>query len=1424
MSESITFPVTVSTARGKQDVAVRCHPDTAMSEVLRALWEHVGEAASDMPPAFAGAVPLNPKAPLSICGLRPGDAVSFGAPLEHRRGQVSTALELAVVGGLSAGPRHPVDDREITVGRGDEVRFSLEDPEASRGPKVSILPTTAGFTAENRGSSNPVRVAGRPVPEREQLLEGELLQIGQSLLCLRSSTRPDAHLEDRAGSASRFVNRPPRLRPPNVPPVLSAPAQPTYRDKPRLSVAALLLPAVLGGVLAYIQKNLIFLLFALGGPVLAGANVLSDLRSIRRAKRVGDARYEEASQAFSVQLDAALRAEERMRREDHPDPAAVVATAEGPGRRLWERNVDDDDFLVLRLGLADQPAYLEVQGWAPASVTAVPVTVELADAETGGVLGIAGPRRERAAVARALFCQAAVLHPPQQLHMALLVPGADPSAWDWAKWTPHLRQDTAELNLAVATSEADTRRLLATLLELARRRDEAARSRHGDEGPASPVHLVLLEGSGQLLKDPALHELTRLGPHVGIFMVCLDDDERRLPNACRAIARLSDQGAGIKLELRRHDQTIADVHPDGLTLERAEAATRALAALEEVEPGGEDGVSLPGLVSHLDLLRLPEPDAASLIDRWDAAQPQRCQATIGLAATGPFTIDLDRDGPHAVIAGMTGAGKSVLLQALVLGLALEQPPEHLNFLLVDFKGGAAFEAFRSLPHQVGMVSDLEAGLVERMLRSLQAEIDHRKRTLAAGSARDIHHYWAMARHRPDMPVLPRLVVVVDELAELDDEFRDSRQRLVQIGRVGRSLGVHLVLATQSPEGVISEQLRQNTNLWLCLRVRKEQDSLSVIGSPEAAGIAGSAKGRAYARVGSDPLVAFQTAVLEVPDATGATETVTVREFALARRLGAQQQDDLRESSAPDDKPDRLGTLLAAIVSAQELRSGARARQPWLPPLPDVLLLRDLPRDAGAAGPAWGLRDLPEKQSQPPLVLDFASTPHLLIVGPPRSGRTSALLALAVATGQSSGSAQIYGLDFAAQQLTVLEGLPHCGGVVSGDDRESVRRFLQFLTSSIVQRQISDESRPDVLVLLDSYDSFHERSMDEDSGELVELLDQLLRIGPGQGIHFAITAGQKGSVRLGGIIPHRLVLRPTTREDAGAFGLPSSSVMPGARQGRGVWTPDLSEAQVALVAQDPAWAAQSSAIRALSQSLPPVASPPALVEPLPVQAAWTNTPRNGSGRDDVAFAVGGVPLGPVPVSLAALGGSFVVAGRQGSGKSTALLAVLAALEGTPVGDSRLLLLSPRPSALRGYARWRGACRTIDNLPEIEQQLPAMLESEDRPTVLVIDDADLLADPALSASLEAYVRDAQGRQALFLAAGDLTRMEMRQYGWLHDARQQETGLLLRPRAAADGRVLYLNLPRGIGGPNEPPGRGILAVRGETQAVQVMLPPGL
>jgi S-DNA-T family DNA segregation ATPase FtsK/SpoIIIE len=1189
---------------------------------------------------------------------------------------------------------------------------------------------------------------------------------------------------------------------------------------------------VLGVALYALTGYPTMLLFAALSPVMALATFVEERRTGRRGYTRGTRDYRQRLVSLRDELEQERARDVRRRRANAPSAAELLRRAQNREPGLWERRAGDADFLSLRLGSADRPASLSVRlepggsealrreveqlaEWY-ATVPSVPVATPLAEL---GVLGLCGPEGRVGALGRWLVAQAAALHSPRELVLAAAVAPERLAEWEWLKWLPHTHAETAPLAPLLASGREGARELVEALAELVRARRSEAESAYGGAAQR-PLPAVLVVLDEAVAPDRALvAEALGYAADAGVAAVWLGRERRDLPGEARGIVELDDGLSRLAYTDARTGETADDVTADGLAPELALALGRALAPVRDTSAAGA-AASVPDRTTLLELLAVDQPDARWIAGRW--AEPNTARtALLGAAAGEPFAVDLRGDGPHALVAGITGAGKSELLQTMIASLAATYPPTRLTFLLVDYKGGAAFKDCVALPHTVGYVTDLDDHLARRALTSLNAELRRRERLLGESAAKDLLEL----EQRDLESAPPSLAIVIDEFATLAREIPEFVDGVVDVAQRGRSLGVHLVLATQRPGGVVSDNIRANTNLRIALRVNEAAESTDVIGAQDAARIPRDRPGRAFARTGHGELTEFQAAYV------GSATTSRSREQAVViRELRFDGGPALRAAESASADSD-LARLVAAASDAARDAQLAEPVRPWLPPLEPVLPLAEIERATGddpTAAVAVGIVDEPARQRRSPLVVDFERDGSVLVYGASGTGKTTFLrtLALAFAEAAPPDEVHLYGLDFATRGLLALEELPHCGAVIAGEDEERVARLFTMLRRALERRKhlfaqhgvftLSEyrkkgggEPVARILVLLDGYAGFVSAFERVNLGELVETLPRLVGDGRPLGVHFAITADRRGAVpnALAALVPAKLILRLADDDELAAFGIPVKTVhgsqLP---PGRG-FLPSALEFQVALLDDDPSGEGQAAALadgaRALRERWPRASVPP--VEPLPTSVARADLPSPEQPLT-VALGLGDAELEPLHVSLADR--HLLVAGPYRSGRSTALATIAAGVRDVPVH-----LLAPRRSPLTELEGWASVATGTDECDAAATRFAELAG----PAVVLIDDGEELAESLGAASLEQLVRRGRDARICVVAAAERQAVQRAFAGWLRELRKDEHGLLLDPDPDVDGDLLGARLPR-RSNPVFPPGRGYFVDRGVVELVQV------
>jgi S-DNA-T family DNA segregation ATPase FtsK/SpoIIIE len=1352
------FLADVAGRRAAVDIAAT-HPEATAADLIDALFEHV--AGDGAPRAWAAdpilvvdGLEVPASAPLASFEITRGCEVrvqSRGAPLPADPPPPDPgSAEVRAVGGLHAGRRVMLGPGRHLLGRSAPSGLVADDATVSAA-HAELRIEAGRVVIEDTGSTNGTWLGGRPVTGAVTVEPGHVPRLGATELALGEPSDDDR--------ASLPFNRPPRRLDPSPHQLIDPPPPPTAAARPvPVGVVTALAPAAIGLVMVLLLHSLVWGALALLGPVtLLGGSWEQRRRSRRhdrRERRRFDGRVADLAAALSLACDVEVT---RLRRL-LPDPAEACRRMEAPSKQLWERRPSHPDWLVLRAGTGtvawSPPVAGEPGGWAPevaarvrdaARLDAAPVAVDLSH---GGVVGVAGPREAALAVARSLVLQATATHGPADLLVAVAADDDRAGAWTWASWLPH------SVDERVVPSGV-------TLLLVV---DVAA-----GLGRGSSVRPLLQRDDGSV---------------AGIVVA---DRVDRLPSSCTSVIDLTDDHGGGRVTSTRGGIETPDLLAAGVPESVAEHAARRLAPLDDPESLGT-ATGLPRSVRLLDLL---DPLDDPVADRSAAATP------LGVGADGQVVdVDLDRDGPHLLVAGTTGSGKSELLRSLVAGLAARTSPELLTFLLVDFKGGSAFDRLGALPHTVGVVSDLDPDLAERALRCLDAELRWREQQLRTTGATDVADH--RRRAAATAPPVPRLVVVVDEFATLATDLPEVLDALLSAAQRGRSLGVHLVLATQRPTGAVSDNIRANVALRIALRLHDAADSVDVIDSPAAAGLPPSIPGRAIVRGGAEPATTVQVAHVSTQPPPTDDRRVTVVPFPRPPDVPAAAS-----ISGVDSTPTDLDAVVDACCAAFAASGASPPRPVWTPPLPDELPLSQLAPCAGSeANPiVVGRLDVPDERAHLDLAWDLDAGP-LLLVGATGSGLTTTLASLALqATARPADRpTHLYLIDGAARELARLTELPGVGDVVGPGDLARQRRLVRRLAAELRERrhQPAGTVGPRVLLLIDDLGSLL-RAWDDPLDDVLDQLGALFCGGSAAGIHVVVSADRLAAVPAPwqAAAVQRWMFRVADPFETRGRATPPGrlTALPSGHLGQ------VARADGGLDAVLGRWAAP----------WPAGVPQPEPVGQLPTEVRLdelTASVQVGSWPWTLPVGIGEHDLGPAGFTLHG-GDAALVAGPRRSGRSN-VLATIAVTVATVAADRdpTVMVVAPDRSPL---AHLEGRHRRVPAASAVTEAR-ALLEA-DRHVLLLVDDADLLPDDAHG--LDTLLAERPPNLVTVVAA--TSEVVRSRYG--HVARavgRGGLGLLLRPDPDLDGDLLGVRLPRrapvalGVG-------RGWLVSAGEPEVVQ-------
>lgn len=1396
---------------------------------------------------------LRPSATIAEAGLRSGDVVSLetastGAFTAEQDAKETAAI-MTIVSGLGAGREFPLRPGGNQLGRdrGNDIR--LEDPQISK--RHARINVTDSIEIIDLGSSNGVVVGGSAVP-RAIVAPLDEIQLGDTVV--RIAKRAGQSIIVESGAAEPFV-RPPRLDPIYPGATFKTPAPPEPIKPQRIGIAALLVPLLFGGVMFAVTKSALSVLFVLLSPVMLLGGYFEQKVGGKRAFRALAAQYQVELDHIVGALQTEGVKEVQGRRAERPATAEIIEAIRTRGPLLWTRRPDRPGFLSLRIGLgrdlSRRVVELPQRNAAPAmlwdelervateasTIDGVPLTADLL---TIGTLGVAGPRAAMLSAARSLLVQLIGLHSPAEVVLCAFTSPTSAKSWSWLPWLPHTSSEHSPIiGGQLATGVGPGSRLLAELEDLLASRLSAQGAFTG--GPA----IVVLVEDDCGLERARLVEMAEHGPAGGINLLWLATDQRELPASCQVFVNATGSAGTNSI-----GHTLSGVSTSPVELENADEATcialaRSLARVVDAGARVDDASDLPRSVSLLALDGDPtEPTAENIIDTWRTSgtlhtpetnnirrsKDAGLRARVGMGAGQSFTIDLRTQGPHALVGGTTGSGKSEFLQTWVLGMAAEHSPSRVTFLFVDYKGGSAFGECVRLPHAVGMVTDLSPHLVQRVLLSLSAELRYRERLLHKKKAKDL----ISLEREGDPEAPPALVLICDEFAALVKEVPEFVDGVVNIAQRGRSLGLHLVLATQRPAGVIKDNLRANTNLRVALRMADEDDSRDVLGTPAAAAFDPSLPGRALAKTGPGRLTAFQAGY-----AGGWTSDeppppiITVQELGLG--IGATWEPPAEAAAPEPTGPNDLARTVDAIRAAAEQAGVPTPRRPWLDDLAPIYDLRRSKQSRTDTELIFGVLDDPDNQEQRTVAFYPDVDGNMAIFGTGGSGKSTALRALAIAAGLTArgGPCQVYALDFAGRGLQMLESLPHVGAVIAGDDDERLSRLIRMLRATIDERairysaaragtiseyrtQAAAPNEPRILILVDAVGAFRLAYETGERLRMYEMFNAIAAEGRQVGVHVIMTADRLGSVstQLASLVQRRLVLRMATDDDYIMLGAPKGVISAASPPGRGVI--DTFEVQVLILGNSGNTAEQAELVAALADGTATLAARalPASIGRLEEHVSLADLP----------VLAGTLPaVGVADDTLAAAGivteDVLLVSGPPQSGRSSVLATLV--LASRRAGCGRLILLSPKRAPVLSSVPW-DECHIGED--DIGTACKALVEELKAPAagprpLIVIESVNELANGAADMPLQDLLKAAKTAGCFVMAEGETSQVTA--YGpVLQMVRAARHGIALQPDQGDGDSLFRVSFPR-LARSQFPPGRGLYVRAGRIRRIQFATP---
>ncbi|WP_243231931.1 FtsK/SpoIIIE domain-containing protein [Microbacterium sp. CIAB417] len=1442
------------------------------------------------PPTGERLVPLQPDVPIGEAAVGSGFAasiVNYG-PDYASADRRDVAGVLVATAGTLAGQEFPIRSGHVFLGREADNDVVLADPMVSK--RHARLEVGAHIEVVDLNSANGVLVDGMAV-QRVRVEEGEPFVIGGTTLVLRLARSFDGSaVEDpiieRGGGL--LFNRSPRVEVRYPGTNFKPPRLPAEKIGKMFPWPILVAPILMGLALYALNENPRSLLMIVMTPLMAFGNIINQAVQSKKSSNHEFLLFERQFEQLEEDFFRGKPEEERARNEEAPPVAEIFDHAMRLGPMLWTRRPEHWNFLGLRLGSCRLPARntiddAETPEGLPefidrvdrlreryAFVDDVPVFDTLADA---GSIGIAGPQGPVADTMRGIAVQLFGLHAPNDV---VAVAFAD-SAWtpelDWLKWMPHTSSEKSPFrDMALADSAPTGAALLSSLEEYVRRAagdgpggeprgpfkedwnpllygTDVSRAA-GDHQKTPPVSVIVFVTADAPVDRGRLTDVLERGADHGVHAVFVSPTVESLPAVCRSYIDVTAGLEDAHVGLVRNGENFEHTRVEGVSNAYMHMLARRLAPVVDASTVVHDASDIPNSVMFLQLV---DPAIAedprvvierwrqnnTIVDRTPAPRPRlkkagTLRAIIGQGASDAMALDLRMQGPHALVGGTTGAGKSEFLQAWVLGMAAAHSPDRVTFLFVDYKGGSAFADCVELPHCVGLVTDLSPHLVRRALTSLRAELQHREHLLNRKKAKDLLEL--EKRQDPECP--PALVLVIDEFAALASEMPEFVDGVVDIAQRGRSLGIHLIMATQRPAGVIKDNLRANTNLRIALRMADEADSRDVVDDAIASTFSAAIPGRAIAKTGPGRLVPFQSAYAGgwTADDEAAVADVRVAEL----RFGATAEWEPDRPAESDSHEEDLGPndqkrIVSTLIRAADVAGLPAPRRPWLDDLATVVDLRDLPNEGDTRIPI-ALLDVPEKQLQEAAAFVPDRDGSMVVYGTSGSGKSTVLKTIGTAAGMRPdlGRVQVYCLDFATGALGALSTLPHVGSVVDGGDVERIQRLLRTLdgemdrraaafsaaSAASVQeyRELADPNMPRILLLIDNYPEF-KKDWEVSPGRSPFYRHFMRILGEGRtlGVHAVITADRGNAVpsAVAANIPRRVVLRMGDASQYMLLGAPRDVLDEQSAPGRAVI--DGHEAQIAVLGGTPNVVEQTKALGALGDSLraqgvrdlPEIGALPTMVPVSDMPAQVDGMPVFGVADDTLA------PRGFEPL------GSFVITGPPASGRTNALKALVIAMERFNP-KVQMYHFGSRRSELKDFRPWvRSATRPEDE-KELAAELAELVVSEDPGgrILIVIEDIPHLSDGPADRPMRALLQAMNNSDHMLIGDAEVSRASG-SIGVLGEWKAGRQGIVLKPDTY-DGDGIFKTPFGRVKRSDFPAGRGIFVQAGRTVTMQMPFVP--
>ncbi|MCM1114549.1 MAG: type VII secretion protein EssC [Clostridium sp.] len=825
-------------------------------------------------------------------------------------------------------------------------------------------------------------------------------------------------------------------------------------------------------------------------------------------------------------------------------------------RSLWERSIGQDDFLKLRLGKGTMPLDADIKypeakftmeddnlqdamlslGSEAKQLADVPISISLV---SNYFTGIIGKENDILNLAKSLVIQMVSLHSYDELKIMLIIDEDDMKDWEFTKTIPHFWNDDKTQRF-IAANNYEVKEL-SVIIE----KEIVSRiNGNKDADEYLPYYVIITTNKSLADRCENLNQLFEYKQNCGFSIISIREELKDLPKEVSSVIQVS--GMQSKL-FDRNDLSgkTLDLNPEFADSNAVDEASYVLSNV--YLDISNQMYSLPNMITFLEMFNVGKIEHLNSLTRWKENNPvNTLQAPVGVDTQGEiFYLDLHEKyhGPHGLVAGMTGSGKSEFIITYILSLAVNYHPDEVAFILIDYKGGGLTGAFEDdergikLPHLAGTITNLDGSAIKRSLVSIQSELRRRQaifnyaRKISNEGTMDIYKYQRLYRDGIVTEPVPHLFIISDEFAELKTQQPEFMEQLISAARIGRSLGVHLILATQKPSGVVDDQIWSNSKFRVCLKVQEKADSQDMIKRPDAAEL--QQTGRFYLQVGFNEFFALGQSAWcgaeYIP--TENVEKKVDDSVEIIDNLGRVIKE-IKPDKVVVDKSPRIKQIVGIVKYLSDLakEENVSERPLWLDPIPERIFVKDLEEKYNVeindlvVNPVIGEYDDPFNQKQDVVTIPLSKEGNCLMYGAAGNGKTTFLstLTYSLISTHSVDALNMYILDFGSETLRAFDKAPHVGNVIVSADEEKVINLFKMLSAELNSRKqlfadfggdyasyckSTGKVIPNIVVLINNYAGFSEQFEN-----LEDTFGLLSRDGVKYGLTFVVTASTTNAVR------------------------------------------------------------------------------------------------------------------------------------------------------------------------------------------------------------------------------------------------------------------------------------------------------------------------